>query len=41
MQLQTAETYLQDTDKPMANICRKIFFIIPVTLVSRKNWDEV
>ena len=29
--LQTAETYLQDTDKQMANICRKIFFIIPVT----------
>ena len=31
MQLQTTETYLQGTDKQIANICRKIFFIIPVT----------
>ena len=31
LRLQTEETSLQGTDKQMANICRKIFFIIPVT----------
>ena len=31
MRLQTISAFAQGTDKPIANICRKIFFIIPVT----------